>query len=872
MVIRLTLFLIWLIYISFHYYSLNNVSELLPRIGLFVLLIIISMSTIFIVISMQKIIYRKKIVAPISLFGLILVIVLVFLGNFISTNIFLVARSIIILIWIMLIALLVGQSILERAGFKFWGSMESIVFSSGLGLGLFSYIIFAIASIHLINKNLLISILIIISLFFIIKFWCFDGKDKYIDICRVSFARDNIVNLMIILFIVSIVLFNLLNAITPETEYDALRYHLGLPRIYADNGGLVNVKSEVMSGLPQLLQMLYTLALVIDGEILAKLIHFSFGILTVGVIYSIGKRYFDRNTAILAGAIFYSMPVVAWESSVAYVDLGLGFFGIVCVYALLNWWSTTENKWLWLSAIMLGFTMGVKYQGVYLFVACLLVIIIILLKKKVPLKVFLTTTILFVAISGAVYLPWIIKDFVFTGNPVFPFMNNIFHSKYWFPENPQFDRNNFGIGNNLWSMVVLSLWYMNFDGPKYAGLIGPLIIATLPFFVLIFKKCTHLKILLGLSLVYYILWVLGVPIIRYFTPILPILSLVAASSINYLFHQNKGSTYLYINLLGFVIFSSILVFSHPLFSNMWFKSWVPGLPNSSPPLKVIAGFESYESYLSRVLNNYSVIEFANQNLTPQSRILFIGTSQGIPDRFHMKQDIVWEWSPEGKPVRQAISADEAAKAMEKNNIEYLLVDRNSEIPEIFSVDSDFSNKYLKLLYSQNNVLLYELGQTPENNGEFIFFDFLSKGIEKGNLIPLETWGDSAPPPRYMTVNINGDKRGAFVQIAPSKITFKFILPNRPTLKFALGMDNFKLGDGAIAEIYVKSDGVQKQIFSKTVTPQTDSEDRKWQEYAVNLDQYANKDINLIFVDDPGQKRDATADWLSWADLRITGER
>ncbi|MCD5390694.1 hypothetical protein LR007_02375 [candidate division NPL-UPA2 bacterium] len=97
----------------------------------------------------------------------------------------------------------------------------------------------------------------------------------------------------------------LIGALTPPLNYDTLSYHLGVPKIYIRNHRIMYLPHQVYSNFPFTLQMLYTLSLLLKGDILAKLIHLSFGLLTVGAIYCFSRRYFSQKIALLAAAIFY---------------------------------------------------------------------------------------------------------------------------------------------------------------------------------------------------------------------------------------------------------------------------------------------------------------------------------------------------------------------------------------------------------------------------------------------------------------------------------------------------------------------------------------------------------------------------------------
>ena len=130
-----------------------------------------------------------------------------------------------------------------------------------------------------------------------------------------------------------------MDALVPEYSFDALWYHLSLPKIFLEEGSIFPVTQGIFyySLMPKLGEMLFTPAVAFNMEVIAKLTQWVFGILTSIVIYKISRRYFDSVKSFFAVLIFYSSLVVAWESTVAYVDLIRVFFEVMALWGFLIW-------------------------------------------------------------------------------------------------------------------------------------------------------------------------------------------------------------------------------------------------------------------------------------------------------------------------------------------------------------------------------------------------------------------------------------------------------------------------------------------------------------------------------------------------------
>src|SRR5206468_2462654 len=68
----------------------------------------------------------------------------------------------------------------------------------------------------------------------------------------------------------------LVEAVAPEVQYDALSYHLGLPRAWIDAGRLIDVPEQIQSYYYLGAEMNFTLAMLLGGAVAAKLLSFGY--------------------------------------------------------------------------------------------------------------------------------------------------------------------------------------------------------------------------------------------------------------------------------------------------------------------------------------------------------------------------------------------------------------------------------------------------------------------------------------------------------------------------------------------------------------------------------------------------------------------
>ncbi len=107
--------------------------------------------------------------------------------------------------------------------------------------------------------------------------------------------------------------------------------------------------------------------------------------------------------------------------------------------------------------------------------------------------------LIFVGFTVLVAIPWYIKSFIVIGNPIYPFMGELFWGTGW---DLEFAPIGMGMG---FTKYIFAPWNLTMYPGSYGGdesQIGPVFIAIIPALLVIRKVETHLKYLIGLSNAY----------------------------------------------------------------------------------------------------------------------------------------------------------------------------------------------------------------------------------------------------------------------------------------------------------------------------------------------------------------------------------
>lgn len=396
------------------------------------------------------------------------------------------------------------------------------MFKFAILIGVYSYLIFTLGLLGLLYKNNIF----FITVFFLILVFPWKKRERLLtsifkNMQSLRFVITNKFNFLFFSLIIIQALVNLIGVLGPELSFDSLWYHLTLPKIYLENHRIFYISGGLFyySVMPKLTEMIYIAALAFQDEILAKFLHFIFGILSIIVLYKLSRKFFSTRISLITCLIFYTNLVVGWESITAYVDLTRTFFEILALLAFIYWIQKNQIKWLIISAIMLGFAISVKLLAVTSLFIFLILIITVLFIRKTRLRFFLFSLFLFTFFSLLIPLPWFILSFINTGNPIYPFFTNL----YQVGLNTNFI-NPFSLVKSFWAL------FMQSTDP-----ISPLYIIFLPLLIYWIRKFTfELKIILLYTSIAFVFWYItprtggG----RFILPYLPALSIIVGGIIS----------------------------------------------------------------------------------------------------------------------------------------------------------------------------------------------------------------------------------------------------------------------------------------------------------------------------------------------------
>ena len=544
-------------------------------------------------------------------------------------------------------------------------------------------------------------------------------------------------NILWIFLLGCLVLVIILMGAVPSVSRDALTHHLYIPRLYLQNGGIFEIPHIEFSYYPMNLDLLYMGALYFKIDILPKFIHFSFALATAWMIFVYLKTRINTGHALLGSLFFLSIPVIVNLSTVVYVDLGLVCFLFAALIFLFKWiHQRFKVKPLVISAVFCGLALGTKYNGlVGLFLLGLFVPFVYARYHSNEASYAgkaIGFSLLYVFIALIIFSPWMIRNVVWTGNPIYPLYHTVFN-----PGDENFEisgdedsgakprMSHFLIRKKLYdesalavALIPLRVFFQGKDNePKYFdGRANPFLLL-LPIFAFFGIRAdtpqirTEKFLMIAFSVLFLLFACAQTVIrIRYFAPIFPPMAILA------MFGMHRLEKYL-ADKSNFPIFvRNLVIYGIIVMMLGWNANYIFQRFNYVKPMDYLTGKISRDDYIQKYRPEYASMQYANHHLTNQDRILgvYLG-NRG----YYSEIDIVFSIHLLQNLAKTAESCADIYEGLRKRDITHLIV--NHKLFNFWVKDyslhekqvlKDFFERHVLQLFYRDGHGLYQLQQNP----------------------------------------------------------------------------------------------------------------------------------------------------------------
>jgi hypothetical protein len=328
---------------------------------------------------------------------------------------------------------------------------------------------------------------------------------------------------------------------------------------------------------------------------------------------------------------------------------------------------------------------------------------------------------------------WYLRNWMWTGNPVYPFAYGIFGGRGWtaaMAQGYQADQMQYGFGRAPldwlllpWRVAMAPLNLVAFQGravgapfwpfsdaplpnPAQNGLfetpglvlqtvVGPMLLALGAPLIFMRRKPAVVGLALWAVLFFWLFWAATGQYIRYLIPAFSVLCLPCGWGLSrYLTRSTLLRWTCLIFLTAWLIFAPLLTWQ-----------------GAASTLPVILGAETPQQYLARAFPGYEAMRWAAQNTPPQAHFAVYGE----PRDFYLDRDYFWADDPHNNLIDYAKikSGDDLARALAGQGATHVLVNTQAARNGGFggsppTLQDAVASGRLRLLFSARGYEVYEI--------------------------------------------------------------------------------------------------------------------------------------------------------------------
>lgn len=398
----------------------------------------------------------------------------------------------------------------------------------------------------------------------------------------------------------------------PPTGFDALMYHLSVPKLYVNQGGFWNVFFNPQSDYPMLTEMIYMIGIALGNDSICTCTSYVIGLLLVCAIAYASRRFLQSGARELLWAVLVfgtSTSVIAgWTA--CNVDMAQALWTLLAVFALERYLNTRGRRYLVVCALFAGMALETKIFGIFVLpVLCVRLIADSLFfyfrrgaarPGRAAFSRNWIPCIVIIVIALLVGAPWYLKALCFKGTILSLSHESIEGQGLATPMNIHATSLAIQTVLNTVVRIVTAPWTFSlFPGQHQGDTFGPLFIAVLPF-LLLTGAPRKARFLLGAAGAYWVsvlllemLFVQGGSSIRYSTFIIA----VGAAFIPWTVFRLRSR---FLRSMTALMMLSMVVLGMVLFVKRYHHEW-----NA-----LITG-KTRDAYYSKVIREYTVIAYIN---------------------------------------------------------------------------------------------------------------------------------------------------------------------------------------------------------------------------------------------------------------------
>ncbi len=497
-----------------------------------------------------------------------------------------------------------------------------------------------------------------------------------------------------------IFLYVFISCLVPPLFYDTLTYHLAVPQQYVAAGRIVDLQGNIYSYFPGLVQMNYLIFMQLGGDIAVNVFQIFFYFMSIVIIYKFSAAVKgDISYTVLLAASF---PLFVLNALRCGVDLPLAFFILLALYFMhKQQWTAADQKKENVQgrSIFLGLILGAiitsKYTGAVALVFVAAYYGYLFYKKSIKSGEIAAI----ILIPFLVLLPYALRNYIFTGNPLYPFATGFFATSQQLRNEAVAyvgQVHGFGLSHDVVNFL-LAPYDMTFNPVIFGGdVISPVLLITIALLFTI--KTKNINFLLIFCGFYYTVWFFTGEVLRFILGPLMLMVIVAGYVVK------KTDSRLKHLLFGLIIFVQI-------------RASVYFVEKYMQPFGVFVAKRA--EYVAHTVSYFNAAEFINAKTKPENAVLFLGEARSYYCERRVYTNTVFNRMPVLSDFNRE-NYDSAVNELKLKKIKYIMVNfeelerlKTGGFNDIYAMVysqkfKNFIDNYFIKLYTDGKCDVYEL--------------------------------------------------------------------------------------------------------------------------------------------------------------------
>lgn len=406
----------------------------------------------------------------------------------------------------------------------------------------------------------------------------------------------------ILLFLAAaIVLVDAVLSMAPPTSGDALAYHLVAPKLWLQGHQMFPLWWNYPTFQPFATEMHFAYAQALWSGASAIVVGAGLGGFSAVLVYGLARDLAGTKAAAVAALLWVGQGMFLWEATGGFVELVLSGFLVLAAWHAVAYLRSGRPLDLGWAGLAAGVAASTKIQGVALLP---LFALVPLAAARAGSRV---RALGLFAAGAAVGLPWLVRSWIQTGNPVYPL---VFGGKYWNAASRAdyaYSWQGYGI-RGIWHLPFFPLEFVLQTKHYERGYSFSVALFVLAPLALVFSRRGWVRVVAVAVALYVVLWWQGMhQTTRYLLPALAFGAVLAGFAAVRLWERRWGKAI----LSGAAAVTAALLV---VITGLYARQVLPG----------VVGTESTPAFVQRLTGDEDVFLWLEAHLPRRGRVLMMG--------------------------------------------------------------------------------------------------------------------------------------------------------------------------------------------------------------------------------------------------------